>query len=1188
MKQMKKVVAVLVMTAMLVMLMGSLKADEIRPLALNSGAAAMQIGKMKDAGFLMSNGLAEVYYSSRWLGNELGSGESVILPKGHYTFCVEPDKALVSSSGNEVSGSVGDKEFLKKLTTSRIQKQGKIFEMLGKVLAIAGPEETDGASLCSNAPEGTKYLAAQLIIWQIVYGDMNENFELLGDTWKKKGFETMPYWKTAPAGGRSIQSWYEEWMGQLKNAEKLPSFAAVKGEDTADYEMIGNTLRLIDKNGVLGYMNLTASEKSVSLTVEGNTLVIENPEHKDFTVTVENEIAADAKEPVPIMAYDTTAGTGTLNSRQTTIVESGTNLAAPIQGSFHVTAIGGTVEVEKVDSSETDVKLSGAVFALYRDEAAEDLLVSMPPTDANGLSRIEVEENLNRVYMKEVTAPEGYQIDGTVYPVTLTSGQTSRVTVSNQEQKGRLTIYKEGEILSEVISEEEGFRFIYETQRLPGVSFALYAAEDILGPGGKIVYEKGSLVQDDLITEEEGSVTTEELPLGVYEVKEKWAPEGFVCEAEGRRVTLSYMGQEVELSMGVITLLNERQKAAVHVYKKDAVTEVGLEGAIFGLFAEEDVKTANGTILISKGQLIEKTVSNEEGTVTFGSDLPFGSYKVEELIAPKGYVCSKESYSFIFEASEEGFPLQEFSDTFVNERMEAAIQVIKEDAEMGAVPQGDASLIGAVYGLYAREDIVYPDGQSGIIYPAGTQIETLTIDEERQAVIDGLYLGHYYIKELVPPVGYVLDETEYDVICEDEGDFVKVVQKNITMKEEVKRQAFQLIKVGQTGKSESVPLKGAGFTAYLISSLSLKEDGSYDFSSAEPVVITADGGIELFTDEMGYACSIPLPYGTYVVRESTIPDGYKPIDDFVIHITEHKPDEPQAWRVFIDEAFSAKLKITKKDAKTKETVLKAGTEFRILNLDTGEYVAQETTYPTMEVLDSFITNEEGALVLPEPLMQGHYQIEEVMPPEGYTLGEEVYEFSIESDGIYQVEAETEEAIIEINVENETVKGTLKIIKEGGNVEGEKETVLLPGAVFAVYAAENIYTPDYQKDAEGERRILYAKDTLMGSLTTDANGEAVLENLPLGHYYVEELKAPTGYVVDKTRKEFELVYQDEDTPELTVVLQLFNEREVKNTPVQTGDTMRIWPYITGVGTAGLLLMVTLMTEQKRRKRRGGQV
>lgn len=236
-----------------------------------------------------------------------------------------------------------------------------------------------------------------------------------------------------------------------------------------------------------------------------------------------------------------------------------------------------------------------------------------------------------------------------------------------------------------------------------------------------------------------------------------------------------------------------------------------------------------------------------------------------------------------------------------------------------------------------------------MIYRAGQQITTLTTDKAGKASVKNLYLGNYYVKEITASEGYLLDETEYDLHCDYEGDLTLTVERSCTSLEQVKKQPFQLIKVSDNGDDTEAPLlEGAGFTAYLKSSLSVKEDGSYDFKAATPVVIGKNGATEIFSDKTGHVVSIAIPYGTYVVVESTTPHNMETIKPFEVKITENKPNTPQIWRVFIDREFSAKLRIVKKDADTGKTVLVPNAEFKIFNMDTGKYVTMFTTYPSKE------------------------------------------------------------------------------------------------------------------------------------------------------------------------------------------------------------------------------------------------
>ena len=494
-----------------------------------------------------------------------------------------------------------------------------------------------------------------------------------------------------------------------------------------------------------------------------------------------------------------------------------------------------------------------------------------------------------------------------------------------------------------------------------------------------------------------------------------------------------------------------------------------------------------------------------------------------------------EVYSFQFSYTNDSEAKVSFTHTLANERVNATIVLQKKDAETNqAVPQGDATLEKAVYGLYAREDILHPDGATGVLYKAGEKVATLTTDAKGKASVENLYLGKYYVKEITPPTGYLADEKEYELDCSYQDDRTATIERECVSLDQVKKQPFSIIKAVNNGETDAALLAGAGFSAYLLSDLTTKEDGSYDFDSAKPVVIGENGATEIFTDKKGYACSIALPYGTYLVRETTTPHNYKPVADFIVRITEHNPNEPQVWRVLLDKEFEAKLKIIKQDDETKKPVLHKGTEFRIYDMDKEEYVEQVTTYPTTTVHTSFFTDEKGYLILPQNLKIGHYRIEEVHAPYGYTLNENYYEIAVDSDTAYQVDPVSGDVIIEVVYENHPVKGRLKIVKQGEMLQDFQkefvyETKPLAGAAFEVYAAENIYTADFQKDEEGNRILEYAADELVGTVTTDENGEAFLEDLPLGSYKVVEVTAPEGFVLNQEAQVITLSYEDQDTP-----------------------------------------------------------
>ena len=816
------------------------------------------------------------------------------------------------------------------------------------------------------------------------------------------------------------------------------------------------------------------------------------------------------------------------------------------------------IEIVKKDAG-SNAKVTGAVYGIYSDEAGKKLIAKMPATDANGASSITIEKTQNTVYLKEISVPNGYVLDTKAYGINLIIGGTTKKDVTDKEQFADLTVYKEGEVLTGASVTDSGVVFQYTKQRLKGAVYNVYAGADIKAADGRVIFQKGALVKEGLTTGEDGSATLKNLHLGTYVVTETKAPADYVCKGESKTVTLSYAGQNVEVAVGNVTFANDRQKASVSVLKQDDTTKNPLSGGIYGLYAAEDIADVSGNVVVRKDTLIEKATTGNDGNAVYQADLPINhSYYVKELQAPENYFRNSEDvFSFRFQYTNDKQASVAFTHTFENERVNATIHLVKKDKETGRDTQGDAVFEGAVYGVYARENIIHPDGKTGILYKAGSQVATMTVDKKGDASVEDLYLGKYYVKEITPPVGYLIDEGEYDLECSYEGDLVKTVERSTESSEQVMKQPFQVIKAANNGKTDADLLKGAGFTAYLKSSLKTNPDGSYDFASAKPVVLTADGKTEMFTDAKGYACSIPLPYGTYLVKETTTPHNYKPVDDFTVTISENHPDEPQIWRILLDDEFKAKLKIVKKDDETKRPVLAAGTEFKIYDLDHKKYVEQVTTYPITVTHKSYFTDSQGYLILPNNLSIGHYRIEEVTAPEGYTLNQNYVEIAVDSNTAYQMDSVSGDVVIEVDYENHPVKGKLTVYKKGEMLAGFNkdfiyEEQFLKDAVFEVYAAEDIYSPDYQKDADGNRIVVYAKDTLVTTITTGDDGMAVAENLPLGAYRVVEKTAPEGFVLNPEAAEVVFVYEGQDTPVVEQEVTVGDERQKVAITVEKQD------------------------------------
>ena len=374
-----------------------------------------------------------------------------------------------------------------------------------------------------------------------------------------------------------------------------------------------------------------------------------------------------------------------------------------------------------------------------------------------------------------MSAPFGYVVNDKYINISVdtdtafeTDGDTNdaiiTVEYSDAPAVGELTVEKKGEVLDGfkggLLASSYEKEFVYREGSLAGAKFKVYAAEDIYtadnqkdADGNRIkYYSKGDLVST-LTTGKDGKATAKNLPLGQYRVVEVEAPYGYVLNPNEQKVTFIYVDDKTPVIKESLTFSDDRQKLDMSVTKLDAEDNTPIAGAVFGLYADEDIKNVDGKLIIEKGTLLEKATSDENGKIAFVKDYPFAKYVARELVKPAGYVT--------------------------NERQKVQITVTKTDSET------KEALEGAVFGLFAKEDIVNKDGK--VIVKADTQIErtvtgkdgkvldTLTTDknghaESKELPIctyneDGSFKEdiHYTVVETKAADGYILDETAHDV-----------------------------------------------------------------------------------------------------------------------------------------------------------------------------------------------------------------------------------------------------------------------------------------------------------------------------------------------------------------------------------------------------------------------------------------
>lgn len=607
---------------------------------------------------------------------------------------------------------------------------------------------------------------------------------------------------------------------------------------------------------------------------------------------------------------------------------------------------------------------------------------------------------------------------------------------------------------------------------------------------------------------------------------------------------------------------------SLNVVKKDNVTGQGLEGAVFNFFKDggfegSGTTDSNGNVSFSfttsyyGAASSSKTYCTNYGSLTDDKKATVSTYTSYDAAYNAAYNeaytkalnaanAAKNSTSHNYSATEvtarNGYYLNPGNTTvgqsaagdaslnlsLANVRTTGSITITKEDSETGAIAQGDATLSGAVYGLYARSNIVHPDGHTGILYTAGSLVATFPpTDANRQARLDNLYLGNYYVKEITPSTGYLLDTKEYDVAVTYEGQDVPNVVRTSTVTEDVIKGNIRLVKHLQekdpsAASRPQVPEAGAEFD------IILKSSG----------VTYA----HIITDADGFAQANMLPYGNYIVRQTKGKEGYSFITDFEVFIRAHE----RTYSYILENLdYTSQLQVLKKDAETGELVKVAGAKFEIYN-EAGKKIVQTVLYPTKYDISVFETDESGMLELPQWLGSGNYTLKEVQAPEGYILNPDPIPFKVFRE--YEEKDKWGDSVIRVVCEDVSVKGIIDVTKvapvltayEDGKFIYTEERVR--DVRFQIIAAEDIYRADRQTDAEGNLITLYKKGDIVETLVTDPLGEASSMELPLGKYKVKEIYVPGGIYLDQEEIEVELKYEDDRTEIVFSPADFYDQRQ----------------------------------------------
>ena len=771
----------------------------------------------------------------------------------------------------------------------------------------------------------------------------------------------------------------------------------------------------------------------------------------------------------------------------------------------------GAVRVSKT-SADNGAMLSGATFELTNGAGT---VLAMQTTGADGTARF---DNLpaGGYTVREVGAPTGYKI--AVNPsqaVTVAAGATSDVCFENDRVNGKIRIVKRDALTKKALAGA-----VFTVTRLS-------AAE-----GGGAVGE----VVATLTTGADGTAETGWLQWGRYRIAETGVPEhyadgGFVteidCTEDGKTYTV-----EAE---------NEPTKGWIRLVKTDRLTGNPIEGVVFDIYENDEYGR----------ELVASMTTGKDGAAV-SPPLRKGRYIVRERGATAGYVMEEIALDATVR-SDETTQLRA-----TNQPVMVKLKLYKRDGdEYGGddpnsrrrdeLPQpasidapstrGDGELTGAVFRVLAGAEI--RDRQGNVLFKKGdTVVDALTTaGDDASAATGELWPGLYEIVEVSPPVGYEPSDAHFFVDARSaasQSETAVVTYEGLKLN--IIRQGMYAI-VKFLGDNEihddagliETPEEGAEFELYL------KKAGSYGNARA----FERD---YLVTNRYGYAKTKLLPYGLYVLKQVKGKAGHalkSPVEIFI------RGDEDVANPPILtinNQAIRYRLKLIKTDAKTGKTVRLANTAFKLLDSD-GNVVTQTVSYPTRRKIDTFYTDENGEVTLPETVTRGMYFIEEVQAPQGYLIRTEWLGVFVGETGDAPGEAYT----LDIEIQNEPVMGRAMVEKKGlkfvrlaeqadafGNIVHQPmyEEGYLAGAVFELRAAEDIVGKD--------GTLWFHAGDVADTITTTEAGKDASKELPLGRYELVEVSAPEGYLLDGAPHEVELRYESDHTAVVETNVTLSND------------------------------------------------
>lgn len=695
--------------------------------------------------------------------------------------------------------------------------------------------------------------------------------------------------------------------------------------------------------------------------------------------------------------------------------------------------------------------------------------------------------------LTEITAPDNYVLSKESKVFEITSSNVSgkdedgepvvEIEMSNKEVKGQVSVKKEGEVLTSVSKDKNGnIIFNYEVQGIAGAVYEVRAKEDVIDPAdGTIMYKAGTVL-DTITTGKDGIATSKKLPLSKLEIEEIQAPEGFTITHETQEAELKYENQTTELVFDSVTMYNERQKLDLSIIKKDAETKTPLSGSTFGVYAAEDIKSANGEVLVEKGSLLEAAISDHNGLVDFNADYPLSQYEIKEIKPSIGYATNKTALKVDGTYRGQDIPVIEYQQEVFNDMTK--VEISKQDIT------DESEIEGAL--LY-----VYPKGQQGEIFDTWISGQDGKNDDGtiRPHLIKGLEINkNYILHEESSPYGFALaNDIEFKV--SDTGEVQKV-----TMKDELVMGTLKWNKTGQifdqviTGRSEFGTTHSPVWNDSNLLNAEITIYAAEDVKIGNNVYYKTDEKVEVLESDWDAVTSKKLPVGRYYYFESTTPHGY--ITDTNKHyfsIEDNQSTKIQVIQSTLENkrpSFDIDMtKIMEQQEYVKNKEAYKDVIFAIYaREDIYDYMGNVAIENGSMIATTGI-DSDGHLVDVPDLPNGVYFLKELATNSQYKLNDKEYDFEVAYHG-----GDVSHYVIQIGedgkVENDLARGSIQVRKTD--------------------------TLDAEKKMNGISFKLSTKEDMSEVVTTAMTGDdsiAYFHDLELGTYFIQEAAQIDGYALN---------------------------------------------------------------------------